>query len=404
MEELSKHLLFLAAYHLIFFRKFYLNPWLNSTGEMLSTFFPVTLWQGRMWRRLKPPLFDSIYYYEPGSIPFLSTFYPLQIAVSMILPQGKLDVSFRIYQAVLLAHYFLASVLAYFLFLPLGSIIALFGAVTFAYMASSVKIQESCIVYSVCWLPGALLGGWVGMLCYGMAVLGGYWPLVIPFSILVAIMSPESLFGVFLAIPQILLFLNYYPRSIRVSHKQDHKFGRVPAWKFLDLFFGDRRFMKINDLFPFEMAMYIGVIPMFLLPFTEEWVTLGIGLVAGLASMFYSPFRIPARSLHLFNSCLVIAAVSGLSHAGLNQTFILILLFVQGYMLLKNADMYPLHPFAEPCKKPSVWLKGGYTAKFPTFTGYYHDRRTKGYTGGFCLTSTAIRNGVTDPNGEAIQD
>ena len=72
-------------------------------------------------------------------------------------------------------------------------------------------------------------------------------------------------------------------------------------------------------------------------------------------------------------------------------------------MLLRNAVAYPWHPFAEPIKKPSEWFDGKPhdITKFPYFTGYYYEEKTKGYTGGLALRDTCERNGVTNPMGEA---
>src|SRR3990167_4723408 len=90
----------LVAYNLLFFWKFWKNPYLNHTSEMASTFYPH--WQSRKF-------IDNIYYKYPFAIPFLSTMYLPHLLTSFTK-------SFRVLQYNILIHYVLGSYLAYILF------------------------------------------------------------------------------------------------------------------------------------------------------------------------------------------------------------------------------------------------------------------------------------------------
>jgi len=376
---------------------------------MQSTFLPQILWQGRKWRKFQAPLKDSIYYYEPGALPFLATFYPPQILVAVLTTLMCVDVAFVFLQITLFYHYFLSSLLSYLLILQWADpIVALFGSISLTYMASSIRIQHPCAVYTVCWIPGIFIGGWIGAVSLGMAILGGYWPILINFLpiivgayILWGYPIWPLLIGSALALPQIILTLNYYPRSIR-TWKNTSKAGKVPAWKFLDVFLGDRTHCKINDVFSWEMSCYSGL-ALFLAFFGSSTAAL-VMFISAILSMTYSVFRLPCRMLHLFSFCLVWCATSGLQN--LDNSYTILIVLIQAFLLLRNADIYPWYPFAEPIRKPSYYFeKESYDlSKFPYFTGYFHERATKGYTGGFCLKETALRHGITNPNGEGLHE
>lgn len=394
METIQGHLLFLAAYNLVFFRRFYLNPFLNSTGEMLSTFFPVTLWQGKQWSKMKAPLRDEIYYYEPAAIPFLSTFYPFSILLSVLISKMKIDAGFALMQVVILSHYLLCSVLSYFALLEwVSPIVALFGALSITYAASNVRIQHPCAVYSVCWMPGMLIGGPIGWISFGMSILGGYWPLLVYFVGVAAVVNPSCLIGIFIGLPQILLFAKYWPRSVRNVAKI-YSQNKVPWWKFLETFTGDSTGIYINGIMSWEMACYTGIC--LILAAFDPSIWLLAALFYALLAVTYSPVRIPARALHSFSFCLSIAATLALE--GFSKSKVSALIFLQAWLLLRNLSAYPWHPFAQWIRKPSEWVaKTPDYSKFPYFTGYYQNHKTRGYMGGFSLKETCLRNNVRNP-------
>ena len=126
-------ILVLSGYWFLFWKKFLINPFLLNTSEIASTFFPHWIWFGRQLRKGIFPAQDDIYYNLPGSIPFLSTFYPPSLIMAWLATFLKIDSAFRLYAYFILSHYLLASLFAYYLF---GN---LFCAITLIYSAYIIK-------------------------------------------------------------------------------------------------------------------------------------------------------------------------------------------------------------------------------------------------------------------------
>src|SRR6185436_8842436 len=123
---------FLLIYNIIFFWKFYKNHFINFTGEVASTYFPHWVWASRQWIKARAPMKDDIYYKEPGAIPFLSTFYPIDILTGLISFKMSLNKRFKLYNVIILLHYLLGSINAYLAFSLFSSpLVALFGGITF---------------------------------------------------------------------------------------------------------------------------------------------------------------------------------------------------------------------------------------------------------------------------------
>jgi len=298
-------------------------------------------------------------------------------------------------------HYLLASVLGYFMFLKWTTPeIALLGAISIAYAGSAVKIQESCIVYTLCWIPGIFIGGWVGTMAAALGFLGGYWPILLYFVPLMFYVLGWKLFLVVLAISsiQIIPFLWYWPKTIHFGRRSN--IGKFPLWKLIDLFKGDTKGYKINGVFAFELACYVGFMIPVLAVFSHSRFLI-IAVLSLLLSMSFSAFRIPARGLHLACFSMIWCAMEAFSRLGLSQEAVFVFILVKGFCLLKNADMYPLTPFNEPIRTPKEHFYDDIcdVSKFPHFTGYVHELNVRPYTGGFCLKETAERFGMTDPEG-----
>lgn len=376
---------------------------------MLSTFWPVFCWQGRGWVSGNPPLSDSIYYYKPSAIPFLSTFYPPQIVCASLLSRLKnIDLHFRLHQVFLFSHFLLCSGMTFWYFSRhYDFCTSLFGAISMTYMASAVKLQHPCTIFTVCWIPGVFLGGWPGAVSLAMSILGGYWPILIYFIpvffgayYLWGYEFWPLLTGLLLATPQIVKTALYYPKSIRTWPKKQS--GSVPWWKFFDLLGGDRTFYKINGVFGWEMALFSGFLTFPLICCSESRIW-PLALISCVFCLLWGPFRHPCRGLHLFSFSLVWMATSGFS--GIPTALKPLFLGIQAWSLLRNSRVYPWHPFAERIKKPSEWFsREPDLNKFPYFTGYFHELPTRGYTGGFSLKETCLKHGITNPDGEALHD
>lgn len=390
----------LVLYHFLFFRKFYKDPFLNSTGELLSTHFPHWIWMGRQMNKNKLWLKDDIYYYEPMSIPFLSSFYPIHIITAWISTRLSTDSSFKLLHFTILAHYILGSFLSYFMLLQwFPPLISLFGALTISYVGASQRVQNPCIAYTMAWIPGCFIDGYMGAFSFGMALLSGYYPTLIYMFPFIAFMNPFALFGFFLGMPQLVPFLAYWPHSIRHGSKVDKKFGAMSIFR--TIFQGWRGYDK-GVLF-FETALGMGLATLLWATNLFSTTTLIACFCFFLAFGFFKvPFRVPAR--FLYPACFFFTLSSCQALMQFSDTTNQLLILVQGFLLLSNANLYPLWPFTEWQKRPSEWFnKENYDIKsFPYFTGYFHGIKTGGYTGGFSLKSTCEKRGVTNPNGERV--
>ena len=367
MEIVPVHFFLLAAYHLIFYRKFIENPFRMCTSELASTYFP-------FWRYLKGRILfkDDIYYPYPASIPFLSNFYPTHLLTSFLSQFLSLDNSFRLFSFHILIHSFFSSILSYFMFLQWYSPTAsLFGAISIGYMAYAIKPFTPSAMYTMCWIPGCFIKGIVGQLSLGMAFLGGYWPVLAYIFPFMGVSNPDCFKGLILAIPQIIPFLWYWKKSVRYQQVINRKEGKVPLWRYLDLIIPNRTQNTINGVFWPEMAMYIGVIPFLMLKPTLIWI---IGIVCSLTVQIQ---RIQARALYLLSFSILMMAV--------NNDISIYLVFIQAFMLLQNSGIYPHFPFCQWWEKPSKLYKKYKETEWPNWSGYIQNKHIKWYEGGFSL-------------------
>lgn len=320
---------------------------------------------GKKWRTK-----DDIYYRYPACIPFLSMFYFPNVLMAKIASFFKQDVAFRIYAYFILAHYLLASFIAF-------KVMGLFGAITLTYAAYCIKPQTPAAVFTMCWMPGMLLSGPYGALCFGMALLGGYWPVLVYFAPVAILCNPACLWGVFLGLPQIIPFLWYWPRSIRAGAVFNKKEGSIPWWKLKDLFILTNDLAPTNGVHYPEVAMYMGIA---LLLIGFNWWDL-IALIAVLVSCGLLPFhiqRIPSRCLFLATTAIAISASMG-------KTLQAPLILLQSFLLLKNSSIYPSFPFSQWWDKPSKLYKNHNRGSYPHSTGYLFNERISEYKGAFRL-------------------
>ena len=369
---MSQSLLCLLLYNLIFFWKFYRNPYLLCTSEIASTFFPHWVWMGKELRRGVFPAQDDIYYKLPGSIPFLATFYPPNLIASYIGSFLKLDQAFRLYTYFIIGHYLLASLFAYYLF---GN---LFCALTLTYAGYCIKLQQPTIAYTLAWIPLAFKGGLLGAFGWGMSLLGGYYPVLVYVMPVILLLQPLSFIGgLFLASGQLLPFLGYFKRSIRNGQKVDKKFGRLPWWRLTDLFIPRKTQDHVNGVHYPEVAMYTGIAVLFIWQVSWWWIPI---IFSSLVSVgVIPPFqRIPARALLLL--AIAMAAIFSESSNSIS------LLILQGFLLLQNASIYPSFPFSQWWDKPSIlYTKKPKMNNWPHLTGYLEGRSISDYRGSFRL-------------------
>lgn len=339
------------------------------TSELASTYLP--FWR---WSRGKIYFKDEIWFQYPASIPFLSSFYPFFLATSYCQKFLKINQSFILFFYFILFHFLIGSFLCLHSLIHIGFplITALFGSLSLVYSAYFIKPFTPAAVYTHAWVLGALGGGKFGAFCFGMAILGGYWPTLVYIAPALIIWHPILIFGILLAIPQLIPFLWYWPKSVRAGVKHDPNFGKVPLWRYLDLILPNRIQNTINGVFWPEMAMYCGLIPFLAI----SSMKLNGWLMLMVSSFFVRIQRIPARSLYIFSIGLIMLS--------LNSHITFPILFIQGWLLLENSNIYPHFPFCQWWDKPSS-LDYSDISKWPGFTGYMTGTKTAGYVGGFSL-------------------
>jgi len=355
-----------------------MNPYKLCTSELASTYFPHWLWMGRKWQAT-----DDIYYKYPACIPFLSMWYPPKVILSKLSRWMSHDNAFKLFSYDLLGHSLLASIIAYFMFRQsYGEMASLFGAITLTYSAYMIKPQTPAFMYTACWMPGMLIGGWFSVLSCGMAILGGYWPILVYFMPLAVILNPICLLGVILGLPQIIPFLWYWPKSVRSGKNEnteytlnDPKIGRLPIWKLKDLFIPNESVSPTNGVHYPEVAMCMGIAVIY--AFSSSWIL--VVIIASLVCVGLIPSiqRIPSRALYLLSFSLALCVPKEI------QSSVLIL---QMFLLLRNSYVYPSFPFSQWWDKPSkLYARESDYHGYPNFSGYLKGIKVKDYVGGFSL-------------------
>lgn len=361
----------LVIYWLIFWQKFLRNPYLLCTSEIMTTNFPHWIWMGRKWRAE-----DSIYYRFPASIPFMSMWYWPNVCVSYISKFLCIDKAFTLYTWFILGHYLLASLIAY-------KVLGLFGALTLTYAGYCIKPQTPSFVYTMCWMPGMLIGGWFGAFSCFMAITGGYWPILVYFMPVAVILNPWCLIGVIPCIPMLITFKSYWKKSIRHNQQTDRKEGRIPAWRLLDLVKPQESVSPVNGVHYPEVAMYMGIAPLFIFHFSSWQILLVCSLLI-LTGILPSIQRIPGRVLYISSFCISVLATQNFqNHLLYTNQLLTSLLLIQFFLLLKNSSIYPSFPFSQWWKRPSdAYPQADYT-------GYLTNTKLNDYKGGFCLKESA---------------
>jgi hypothetical protein len=224
---------------------------------------------------------------------------------------------------------------------------------------------------------GALISGPVGAFCFGMAILGGYWPIVIVYAPLLVI-NPSALWGVVLGLPQIIPFLWYFPRSIRAKKKVDPSWGRMPIKRF----FVRLRWPENGMIHYAEYSFGVGICGILTLFYPSPWWF--FALLGFIGSQGLLPIdRIPARWVYLVSTALVFGALPLITATFEGWGAILPLLVLQMFLLWQNRDIYPSFPFSQWWRKEHVF-KG---SNWPNNTGYMTGEHHHDYFGGFSLAS-----------------
>ena len=360
---------FLTVWHFAFFWNFYENPNLLATSEVLSNYYPFWTWLGRQLKRFRIPLVDNIYYRYPSCIPFLSVFYPPYFLTSLFS-------SFRLYSILILSHYLLGSYLAFIMLSQyVCDPVALFGAISLVYNAYNIKLQTPCFSFTSCWIMGILLPFPYGAICFGMAILGGYWPILIT-MLPITLLNPSCMWGVILGIPQIIPFLWYFPKSIRAVQKPDRNYGKMPIWRFFV-----RTTFPSNGVHYPELVFGVGLCSFLWIKTISIWWL--FALIGFLGTQGYPLVaRIPSRFLYLLGFSLIMASLMPLN-AYYSHLLWTVVVTTQVFLLWPNRGIYPHFPYSQWWRKPDMSI---YTGKlWPNNTGYMHEEHHQDYFGGFSL-------------------
>ena len=357
MENLPFFVLIILC-HLLFYWKFYRHPFIQSTSELIQNFFPHWKWLGST----KNPFRDDIFYKYPASIPFLSTFYPPHYLSAKISQCLSLDHSFILLNSGIILHGLLSSILSFIMFRQWYSIeISFFGSVLLTYKSYMIKIQQPAIAYTMAWIPGCFVQGWFGLFSFGMCLVTGYYPILIYMIPLIAFNNPLALLGMVIGLIQLIPFINYQKRSVSYRGCKT-----IPVSEFIRLIFTRNTTSYVNGLISNEVTMYMGIIPIVLLPFATSrmWVP----LIAFFIGCIFSN----ARFLYSFLFALVWLSTNGLENLRLTMIQVTLITSVLIVDLYKNRDVYPSFPFTEWWKKPSEFFSEGLkdSSKFPHGSGY----------------------------------
>lgn len=377
----------LTLYWILFFWKKLTDPLSLSTSELLSKHFPHWIHLGRELRKGRFPYRDKYFVY-PVCIPFLSMFYPPHLISAWLGSFLSLDNAFKVLVWTELAHYLFGSFLSFAMFSQWYPVeVALFGAITLTYMAYSIKLTNPCITYTICWIPGMFIQGHVGWISFGIALLSGYYPILVYITPFAVYLNPICVIGALPGLLQLVPMLWYWPKSVRYKIKVSKKFGSVPLWRYLDLIIPGY-IGQVRKLFHPETAMFFGWTPLMFIPFahSKAWFPCLLAFILSLG-LFRPPFRNASRVLYTFCFFFVWLSVSGLFYLELNVHQVLVLIFIQCYCLLQNSSIYPMHPFTEKIRPPSWWFKDSKRGSigYPYFTGYIFNESVLSYAGGFSL-------------------
>lgn len=400
-------ILILVCFNLLFFYRLYSNPFQMATSELLSTFFPTWLWQGRMWSKWKIPKYEPCYWLNAHSHPVLSTYYPFQIASSFLsarIRNWRSDECFNFYVIIIFTHYFVCSFLWFNLLTCYSLPIALLGAITLTYGAYSVK-QTPCLVYTLAWFPLALYyNPLLASIGIGMMLLAGYYPFafyLIPLAIGARFLWYHDLWsvcGILIGLPQLIAFFRYLPKTIKAIKSTSVEVG---FW---------------------EKHFYIGIAPLFFALFSTSrvWIVFCLSLLFALGLFKKHMPRVHQRWLIVTQFSLAWMAINGLYNLNLPAISLWLIFILQSFDLWHhNSTLIPTRPYCELYQKPYLTSKCSLVKyleshlgkdervsglPFPMFTGILYGFKTIGYCGGMQLKLMAKWRNDKNPNGSGEHD
>lgn len=325
-----------------------------ATGELLSTFFPTWLKGGKR---------DS-YWGDKSAYPVLNYYYPFKFRWAMA--QAGTDKCFTSFVDILLLHYLLASIGWYLLLnAQFGSLVAIFGAITFTYQAFHIR-QQPCLVYTIAWFPWIAICPWLAI---GMILLAGYYPLAIyllPIGLLLNHDPTQWLLGLAIGSIQLVPFLRHLPKTIKGGPKI-----ATPPW---------------------ERNCYFGLTPLLLV----SWRHLILIPIAMSLYLIRNKLpRVPWRSAIILTYGFIALSLWHLSELNLPPEALWCLVVITCLDLWLHSRLIPSRPWCELYQKPSrgfsnqlvkyleLHLGDGVVSglPWPLFTGLINNFKTIGYCG-----------------------
>ena len=399
-----------------------------SRSELLSTFFPTWVWQGREWSKWRIPKYDPHYWIVAYAHPVLSSFYPFSVLSGFISNFMGIDTSFDWLVCTMLGHILFA-------FIGWYKFTGLFGAITFTFAAYNWK-QQPCTQYTLAWFPWLLLGvstnnWWLSSLSFGMILLAGYYPIgiqCVAIAVLASLLWHTNLLwvpiGIVIGLPQLIPFLRYLPKTIRANKVSN--IGKVPWYHPLSLIIPKLFRHNLNGVGFWEMAYYVGIVPIIIMAssanmlISRAWMLAVVSyfLMIGVGSKWLP--RIPARWCFTFQFSIIWMSISCLSNMHFSNRILVLLCLIQAFDLwLNNSSLLINHPYTELYNKPSWafntrltrYLKENLHADervsglpYPLFTGHINSFRTLGYSGGMQLKLMAKWRNDNNPDGSGGHD
>src|SRR3990167_986949 len=129
-----------------------------SRSELLSTFFPTWIWQGREWSKGRIPKYDPYFWINAHSHPVLSTYYPPSAIGAFASSFYEIGVAWKVLLSILAIHIGF-SFLGWYIFVESFSspFVAIFASITFVLSGYNWK-QQPCFIYTIAWFPWLLTG------------------------------------------------------------------------------------------------------------------------------------------------------------------------------------------------------------------------------------------------------
>jgi hypothetical protein len=239
------------------------------------------------------------------------------------------------------------------------------------------------MMFTMAWIPLCLVPGWIGMVAFGMAVLGGYWPTILA-GFPIFFFNISCLIGAVLALPQVIPFFRYYPKSIRAAITPSRTWGRMPLKRFLF----QLRWPENGMIHYPEYSFGVGICLLTACFHPSLWWIVAIYGFIGSQGVFVLD-RIPARFVYLVSFAVIMASIYALE-ALQPHDLMLPLIILQGFLLWKNRDIYPSFPFSQWWRKITDHKFVG--TEWPNNTGYMNGVGHQNYFGGFALAENYHEN------------